>query len=91
LFAAFPETSTPRPHGSRSIFFETRNCFPPDNINYIKAFPDRPGYLSMPTRRRTMPGDDSADPSGERDWVTYLIGTLLAFECTILVVTLIWL
>ncbi|MBB5759022.1 hypothetical protein HNR00_003750 [Methylorubrum rhodinum] len=38
-----------------------------------------------------MPGDDSADPSGERDWVTYLIGTLLAFECTILVVTLIWL
>lgn len=36
--------------------------------------------------------DDPADLSDEREhWVTYILGTLLAFECTILVVSLIWL
>ncbi|SFK63679.1 hypothetical protein SAMN04488125_10339 [Methylorubrum salsuginis] len=39
-----------------------------------------------------MTEDDLADPSaGDDHWVTYLLGTLLAFECTILVVSLIWL
>ncbi|WP_286159049.1 hypothetical protein [Methylobacterium sp. Leaf456] len=36
--------------------------------------------------------DDPADPFEEREhWVPYILGTLLAFECTILVVSLIWL
>lgn len=39
-----------------------------------------------------MTGDDPADPSGDRDrWIGAIIGTLFAFECTILVVSLIWL
>lgn len=39
-----------------------------------------------------MTGNDLSEPSEDRGhWVSYVLGTLLAFECTILVVSLIWL
>ena len=39
-----------------------------------------------------MTAEDPSEPSTDSDhWVSYVLGTLIAFECTILVVSLIWL